>query len=79
MSWKELITDPNGTLSHTKVWSNIGMATLTITFAIGSYTHGPSAELMLTYGSIVVAGRVSSKYLDAKTVSIGDVNDKSES
>lgn len=79
MNWRELITDPNGTLSHTKIWSNIGMATLTITFAIGSYTHGSSAELMLTYGSIVVAGRISSKYLDSKTVSIGDVNDKPQS
>lgn len=79
MKWQELITDPNGTLSHTKIWSNIGMATLTITFAIGSYTHGPSAELMLTYGSIVVAGRISSKYIDSKTVSIGDINGKSES
>ena len=68
MNWKELITDPNGTLSHTKIWSNIGMATRTITFIIGSYTHGPSSELMLTYGSIVVAGRISSKYLDTKNV-----------
>ena len=68
MNWKELITDPNGTLSHTKIWSNIGMATITITFIVGSYTHGPSSELMLTYGSIVVAGRISSKYLDTKTV-----------
>lgn len=79
MKWQELITDPNGTLSHTKIWSNIGMATLTITFAIGSYMHGPNAELMLTYGSIVVAGRISSKYIDSKTVSIGDINGKSES
>ena len=79
MNWKELITDPNGTLSHTKIWSNVGMMTLTITFAIGSYTHGPSAELMLTYGSIVVAGRISSKYIDSKTVPLGEVNDKSES
>ena len=68
MSWKELITDPNRTLSHTKIWSNIGMATITVTFIIGSYTHGPSSELMLTYGSIVVAGRISSKYLDTKNV-----------
>ena len=66
MNWKELITDPNGTLSHTKIWSNIGMAAITITFIVGSYTHGPSTELMLTYGSIVVAGRISSKYLDTK-------------
>ena len=79
MKYQELFTDQNGTLSHTKLWSNIGMATLTITFAIGSYMHGPSAELMLTYGSIVVAGRISSKYLDTKTVSIGDVNDKPQS
>lgn len=68
MRYQELFTDQNGTLSHTKLWSNIGMAAITITFIVGSYTHGPSSELMLTYGSIVVAGRISSKYLDTKTV-----------
>lgn len=67
MNWKELITDPNGTLSHTKVWSNIGMATLTVSFIIGTCIHGLSSELMLTYGGIVVLGRVSSKYIDSKT------------
>lgn len=51
-----------------------GMATITITFIVGSYTHGPSSELMLTYGSIVVAGRISSKYLDTKTVPVSEVN-----
>lgn len=55
------------------------MATITIAFIIGSYTHGPSSELMLTYGSIVVAGRISSKYIDSKTVSIGDISDKPQS
>lgn len=64
MNWKELITDQNGTLSHTKLWSNIGMAALTVSFLIGTYTHELTPELILAYGSIVVLGRVSSKYLD---------------
>lgn len=71
MNWKELITDPNGTLSHTKIWSNVGMATLTVTFIIGTYTHGITPELIVAYGGIVVFGRATSKYLD-KSVSTGE-------
>lgn len=64
MKYQELFTDQNGTLSHTKLWSNIGMATLTVSFLVGTYTHELTPELILAYGSIVVLGRVSSKYLD---------------
>ncbi|MBD3843694.1 MAG: hypothetical protein IE909_17815 [Campylobacterales bacterium] len=72
MKIKELITDPNGTLSHTKLWSNIGMATLTVAFIIGTYRHGITPELIVAYGGIVVFGRATSKYLDNKTVSTGE-------
>lgn len=67
----ELITDPNGSLSHTKIWSNIGMATLTVTFIVGTYVHGITAELILAYGGIVISGRAASKYLD-KSASTGE-------
>lgn len=72
MNWKELITDPNGTLSHTKIWSNIGMATVTITYIIGTYMRGTTPELMVTYGGLVIFGRATSKYLDGKSVSTGE-------
>ncbi len=68
----ELITDPNGSLSHTKIWSNIGMATLTVTFIIGTWSHGITPELIVAYGGIVVFGRATSKYLDTKSVSTGE-------
>ena len=68
----ELITDPNGSLSHTKIWSNIGMATLTVTFIIGTWSHGITPELIMAYGMVVVFGRATSKYLDTKSVSTGE-------
>ncbi|MHB8098079.1 MAG: hypothetical protein ACYDD5_00635 [Sulfuricurvum sp.] len=49
------------------------MATLTITFIIGTYTHGITPELIMAYGGIVVFGRATSKFLD-KTVSTGESN-----
>lgn len=72
MNWKELISDPNGTLSHTKIWSNIGMFALTVAFVYEAYTRGVSPELMVAYGGIVVFGRATSKYLDNKVVSTGE-------
>jgi hypothetical protein len=61
----ELISDPNGTLSHTKVWSNIGMFIITITYCWHVYKHELTPDLMLAYGGIVVFGRAASKYIDA--------------
>lgn len=72
MNLKELITDPNGTLSHTKIWSNVGMLTLTVSFIYESYARGVSPELMVAYGTIVVFGRAASKYLDSKSTSAGE-------
>ena len=72
MSWKELITDPNGSLSHTKIWSNIGMFALTVAFTWTSIKTGVTPELIVAYGGVVVFGRATSKYLDNKTVSTGE-------
>jgi hypothetical protein len=69
LNWKELILDPNGSISHTKLWSNIGMGVVTITYIIGTYMHGITPELMATYGGLVIFGRATSKYLDTKSVS----------
>jgi hypothetical protein len=72
MSWKELITDPNGSLSHTKIWSNIGMFALTVAFTWTSIKTGVTPELIVAYGGVVVFGRATSKYLDNKSVSTGE-------
>lgn len=66
MKLAELITDPNGTLSHTKIWSNIGLATITFTYIHHVVKNGLSPELMVAYGGIVVFGRVASKYIDSR-------------
>ena len=60
---KELITDPNGTLSHTKIWSNVAMFTATIAFA-NAETLTP--ELLVAYVASVGLNRLGSKYLDIK-------------
>ena len=70
----ELITDKDGTLSHTKLWSNIGLATITFTYIHHVIKSGLSPELMVAYGGIVVFGRVASKYIDSKGESNVSVN-----
>ena len=72
MNWKELITDPNGTLSHTKIWSNIGMALICVAFVHEVYSKGLTPELLVAFGGVIVFGRATSKYLDTKSVSTGE-------
>lgn len=62
----ELVQDQNGTLSHTKLWSNIGLFLISVTYCYQVYIHELTPELMLTFGGIVVTGRAASKYLDTK-------------
>jgi len=62
----ELITSYDGRMSHTKTWSNIGMFVMTIAFLHTSMSKEVTPELLIAYGGIVVAGRVSSKYLDGR-------------
>lgn len=66
MRLMEFITDRDGSLSHTKLWSNIGLATITFTYIHHVVKNGLSPELMVAYGGIVVFGRVASKYIDSK-------------
>lgn len=56
---KQLITDVDGTLSHTKLWSNIGYAT-----ACSATIMNPTPEMVGVMLAGVVLGRSSSKYLD---------------
>ena len=61
MRISDLITDADGTLSHTKLWANIGYATACVATMLN-----PSAEMVGVLLSGVVLGRGTSKYLDTK-------------
>jgi hypothetical protein len=67
MNLKELISDTNGSLSHTKLWSNIAYAT-----ACTATIMNPSPEMVGVMLAGIVLGRTSSKYLDTKSVSTGE-------
>ena len=62
----ELITDPNGSLSHTKLWSNVANFLASVAFVWSVYGHGLSPELLLAYVGAVGVQRVASKYIDSK-------------
>jgi len=66
MKLLEFISDKDGSFSHTKLWSNIGLATITFTYIHHVIKSGLTPELMVAYGGIVVFGRVASKYIDSK-------------
>jgi hypothetical protein len=66
MKIMELITDRNGTLSHTKLWSNIANLVASSAFIINTYKYPMSAELLTAFVLSVGAQRVASKYLDIK-------------
>ena len=73
----ELVSDQNGTLSHTKLWSNVGLLIISCTYMFQVYKYGVTPDLMITYGGIVVTGRVASKYLDGKVQSVDIPQDNS--
>jgi hypothetical protein len=62
----ELITDPNGSLSHTKLWSNIANCIASLAFILSVYGHGLTPELLIAYVGVVGLQRVASKYIDSK-------------
>jgi len=64
---KQLICDPDGSYSHTKLWANIANATATGAILNVSYNGTLSAELLGTFLVGVGAQRVASKFLDKKT------------
>ena len=73
------MSDKDGTLSHTKLWANIGLFLISSTYVYQVLKFGLTSELMVTFGGIVVFGRVASKYLDGKAQSINIEGTKDKS
>lgn len=56
----ELITDIDGSMSHTKLWANIAYSVATVVVV----TH-PTYEMLSVYLGAVILGRASSKAIDS--------------
>ena len=69
MHISNLITDEkNGRLSHTKVWSNIGLAALTVVFIHRAF-YGNVQEMELeywAYGLLVTAPNLIGKFFNMR-------------
>lgn len=64
MKLRDFYTDPkSGKFSHTRLWSNIGMLTLTLAFWKMAVACTVTAEIMFAYGAIVVSHRLGDQYL----------------
>jgi len=60
----ELITEPGGcTLSHTKLWSNVGFAAATVAFVRANWNSVANAEVWWAYMVCVAGAVTASKYL----------------
>lgn len=66
MNMKELVTNNDGKLSHTKVWSNIAYGTATIVFIYQAYNQTLTADIWLIYLGVVGAHSAVSKAITAK-------------
>lgn len=69
MKFSDLFLDKHSNkLSHTKLWSNIGLLTMTITFMHRAfYGNIQDYEMeMLVYGVIVTAPNLLGKFLTAR-------------
>lgn len=79
MNLMELITN-NGKLSHTKLWSNIGLFAMTITFLYRAlYGNIQDYEMeMLVYGIVVTAPNLLGKFLNVRFGSQPVTNEKQE-
>lgn len=64
--FKDLFCDPDGSLSHTKIWANVGNSVLSISFIYEAYLRGITPELIISYGVVIGGYRLTSKYLDMK-------------
>lgn len=63
---KELITDVDGKLSHTKIWSNIANATSTAIVVKMAYASTLSPDIFMIYVIFVGASRLGSEFLARK-------------
>jgi hypothetical protein len=62
----DLISGPDGKLSHTRLWNNVGGAVMTSIvlhqhFALGKL----SDDLLIWYGGLLIAGVVANKAVNA--------------
>lgn len=63
MKISDLFTDVDGSLSHTKIWSNIAYACGTYKFAI---TPDIAPDVWLIYLGVVGSAQVASKFLSLR-------------
>lgn len=67
MRLRDLITDASGsTLSHTKLWANIGYAAATIAFLRMAWDGTAGPEIWWAYLGCVAGASTVSKYLSLK-------------
>ena len=67
MSLRDLITESGGsTLSHTKVWANIGYAAATVAFLKMTWSGNTNVDVWWAYLGCVAGASTASKFLALK-------------
>lgn len=67
MNLADLVRDPGtGTLSHAKLWANIGYLALTVAFLSDAFGGGLTDMKILAYGAVVASSAAASKFLSLK-------------
>ena len=67
MHWSDLFRDPgSGTLSHTRLWANIGYAALIVVVARDGWVHGIEPLEIIAFGAVVCGSAAASKWLSLK-------------
>lgn len=65
--WRDLFTDDKtGRLRETKLWSNVGKATMTAAFGVAVWRGAGTEWLWMTYGGVVVLHELGAKYLNQR-------------
>ena len=63
---RDFLTDPQGRLSHTRLWSNVGSLAATVVFVRMGWTGTLTAEIFAFYLAGVCGHAALSKYLTLK-------------
>lgn len=63
---KDLISTPQGKVSHTKFWSNIAYATGTAVIVITTFKENLTSDLFLIYLSVVGGAAIASKFVSLR-------------
>lgn len=64
---RDLVADPDGTLSSTKVWLAVGYSAMTWAFLNHSVRHPLDWELLAAYGGIVTGNNFGVRWLKEKS------------